>query len=267
MEEEGPDAWTRRLSTRAQIEYIERGGPPSVTPNFCKKWLPDGKPIEDRDAARKWLDKFATKSGPVVYFSFDDQDEDYPVRAGNVEFFADLDYLAETFVELQQWTMPSARAWLITKDARPIVPAVELELSRPPDPESPELDKLNYLYVYHPKVTLEVTLDTPPKVVMDYYEKAQRLYEEESGKDLKRGREMADWTLDLVAFAVSRNDGRAWPQLLAAWNASTPEDWHFKSSKQINLATRKGYRTLMGEDLDWRGPSIRPARPKNGGDE
>ncbi len=264
------DPWTKRLSTRAQVEAAEHGAGRDAE-EFRTAWLPEGVPFRDRQAAREWLTAIGADSGDEISFSFDDRNDDFNVATSSNAFFEHLAPVAEKLAQDYDWTLPSVRAWLITRGARPVVHSIRMTVPEmPPTPGIDDEDREEAFVRYFltpPKVTLEIRLDTPPKVVLDYYKEAQALYEDESRITLERSRAMADWTLELVAFTVNRNDGRAWPQLLEEWNAATPKEWHFDSSKHINLAARAGYRKLMGRELDWNGPSVRPAQPRRRGVE
>lgn len=255
-----------RLSTRAQIESIERGVPNEVR-LFREEWLPNGTPFLDREEARGWLDQLRDDAADPVKFQFDDQDDIVAIPIQSTRMREELTALAEQIASDFQWSVPSVRAWLITAGARPVINAVVMTTPDMPDmprdlDDEDRIDALASFYMTPPMVTLEVRVDTPPKVVLDYYREAQRQYEHDIGVSMGRSREMAEWTLELVAFTVNRNDGRGWPEILAEWNSTYGTDWSFESSKKINLAARAGYRNLMGRELSWKGPSVRSAGKK-----
>jgi hypothetical protein len=257
------DVWTRRLSTRAQVAAIEQGPPPGVV-RFRKEWLPDGKPFESREQARRWLETQSSKNGTELAFDFDDDARDsfFTVHASESRFFEQLAMLTEKLAEMYRWTPASARAWIFTKDARPRVPAVEVTL--PPTSASDAPSKLAdlFLRVINPKITLEIAPDTPTAEVATIYENARTGYEKESGRKLAGGKPMADWTLELITFVVLRNDGRAWHAILDEWNVDAPRDWRFDNEQNLSRAAKKGYETLMESKLNWKGPRGRAAHRK-----
>lgn len=61
-------------------------------------------------------------------------------------------------------------------------------------------------------------------------------------------------------YAVTRNDGSAWEDVLDEWNESVSDRaWRYptgqKGARRLAKDVRRTYRTLLGKPLDWkRGP-------------
>ena len=109
--------------------------------------------------------------------------------------------------------------------------------------------------VSHLRIQLSAPIDTPPHRLLAEIERLQKAFEDEYRYPLPvRGRPFQISTLDALRFALRRNDGRPWREVLEEWNDTHPER-KFELS-EAGVATfgkriRRAYRSIMGSKLKW----------------
>ncbi len=234
-------AWLKRmakmnkLATDVPVETAE------VT-RHMEKYEPEAIQYDEYPTPRR-LDANGIRSKIEIGFHFDDQDIGPDVvQTRPYGFFASVISMGSLLSKREGWTEHSARAWLITEDARPAIWALKIS--------DPRLIRHRKLV----RVTIDVALDTPPHVLAEAFAEIRTKEEHRYPWPLTAKKPMAPWSLALVAFVVPRNDGRGWQSILEQWNAIHPKDWRFENTDLLGRSAKKAYKTLMGRKMDWRGP-------------
>jgi hypothetical protein len=134
------------LATNARVETEE-------TTRYMKKYEPEAIKYDEYPTPRL-LDSKGIRNKIEIGFHFDDLDfAPYVVQTRPYGFFAAVISMGSLLSKREGWTEHSARAWLITEDARPIIWALKIS-----DPRLVRHRKLV-------RVTIDVALDTPPHVL------------------------------------------------------------------------------------------------------
>ena len=71
----------------------------------------------------------------------------------------------------------------------------------------------------------------------------------------------------LAVFAVERNDGRTWSDLLTEWNSSQEDGWKYPSHRNLARDARDTHLRLMGYPFDWKGRRSTTNRAKGSDDD
>ncbi len=232
------------LKRRAKMNKSATNVPvetPEIT-HFMEEYEPEAI-MYDEYSTPPLLDGKGIRNKIEIGFHFDDQDFGLDVvQTRPYGFFAAVLAMGSLLSKREGWTEHSARAWLITEDARPAIWALKIS-----DPRLVRHRKLV-------RVTIDVALDTPPHVLAAAFAKIRTKEEHRYQWPLTAKKPMAPWSLALVAFVVPRNDGRGWQSVLEEWNATQPKDWRFENTDLLGRSAKKAYKTLMGRKMDWRGP-------------
>lgn len=145
------------------------------------------------------------------------------------------------------WEPAFARGWALVRGAWPVVEPVKIrsyssEMAHPPD-------------AHRHRVLLDVSLDTPPaRLEQEFREIRDHHYERAW---LPPRKPIAEWNLRATVFATRLNDGRAWGDVVDAWNASVKESsWRYEDSVEgahlFGKTVRRTYRALIGKPMKWK---------------
>lgn len=150
------------------------------------------------------------------------------------------------------WWPSSAAAWLIMKDMPPAHPEVTVRLvdyfgnSANLQPTDQRRDLW---------IRIMAPLDTPPtfllREIVRIQEAASSFYAYPVPSTTRPYRES---TLEAVRFALSRNDGRGWVDVLREWNNHHPEsefELSADGAAEFGKNVRRCYQQVMGRKLEW----------------
>lgn len=215
------------------------GGPDNVlSPRAVKDWLDRFHSSAEVAAREIEIERVEIEEGIVPRYST------VRVYAGSRSPIQSLFALADSLREHFGWTAPSAAGWILT-GGRPKLDAFEVEV----EPARPKSDQR------WRTIRMTIPVEIPPSVVADRY----RLEREEAGKGLPRvkGTPLATKSLEACIFAIRRNDGRAWAEVYAEWEArraamTDPTILDFSTGHEFAAAARATYRKLTGRNLRWK---------------
>lgn len=144
------------------------------------------------------------------------------------------------------WEPNYARGWAISRDAYPIVFPIKVRHRTPPVVEAPN--------AYRHRILLDVAVDIPPARLEQEFRDIQSNVKTKWALPAKP---IAEWNLRATVFAVWRNDGRAWGDVVDAWNESVKESsWKYEDSVEgahlFGKTVRRTYRALIGKPMKWK---------------
>jgi hypothetical protein len=149
------------------------------------------------------------------------------------------------------WDQRTARGWVITQKSIPWINPIEIEPFRLSAPRPPRLNR-------H-RIVIDAALDFPVKRISEILAGLQEVVEDQRlYPRIARPIEMA--ILHATYTAVSRNDGRAWEDVLDEWNQNVEiRSWRYESGREgtrrFAKDVRRTYLALIGKPLKWkRGP-------------
>ena len=99
-------------------------------------------------------------------------------------------------------------------------------------------------------------IDLPAARLVREFEKIQAEYADRFAFNPTPGRPMFDSSQRRVWFAVLRNDGRTWAELIAEWNELHPSEASPVTGKEASAFTRsirRGYARIMERRFVWKG--------------
>lgn len=160
--------------------------------------------------------------------------------------------LAATLAEFYGWEEPSAAAWVLMDGYNPRPQGVSVWLERRPDLD---VDQAADHSIEFLSLRVRAPADTPPHLIL--YE-IQRVQDEIAGKYRypvpSSARPYQDGTLEAVRFALARNDGRSWLEIVREWNEGHP-DSEFPATvdgaTMLGTVVRRCYQQVMGRKLEW----------------
>ena len=281
--------WDLVLSTRAALEAFEQGQHDPHVTGFRERWLPSGLLPPRWNAVRRWLDEVANgalPTGPdsakaagleglaramrkenrhpasgvppeestvpvdvsVGFWIPDAQDDDWffvrPVPPQGL--LGELLWLGWHLADRFGWDAAHARGWVVCEGALPVVHAIRLRSGSIVEPETPNASRY--------RVLLDVSLDAPPARVDQELRQLQAARADSGRESSVPARPIAEWNLRVTLFAVTRNDGRSWADVLEEWNASEPS-WHYREdvrgAQLLGNTVHRTYAVLMGRPLAW----------------
>ena len=150
------------------------------------------------------------------------------------------------------WRADSARAWVISEGAIPWIRAVNV------DHFASGQRPATWTYLRH-RVVIDAAIGLPVARVGEVFASFQSA----RARDVhypRLARPLAPAILEATLFAVERNDGRAWEDVLEDWNARTVEPGFRyepgrEGTRRFAKDVRRTYKALIGEPLRWqRGP-------------
>jgi hypothetical protein len=178
----------------------------------------------------------------------------YEITAHPYGALSELHWLSRKILPEQfGWTPASAAAWLFIRGVRPKIPYLPQSL----DFAIAGKGSKNHPYI---GVTMTVPIDMPPTRLAREFESIQEMMRDQFRFDLPGKRPAGQTSLDRMLFAVQRNDGRSWAQLLSEWNKEMPDHAIAETkdgATQFASQVRRTYRNVMSRPIDWQGASKR----------
>ncbi len=148
------------------------------------------------------------------------------------------------------WTEGSAARWLVVDRARPLIPDVSsahLGWSKGRDDQGRP---------WAGWIDLRVPVDLPSSRVQVQIEVLQEQFRRMHGDNMFGGRPTSASSQERLQFAIHRNDGRSWSELIEAWNEAHPDQACPTQGTQAYSFTRsirRAYVQIMGHPLVWQG--------------
>ena len=107
---------------------------------------------------------------------------------------------------------------------------------------------------YRHRVLLDVSLDTPPARLEEEFREIRDHHDRAWSPPRKP---ITEWNLRAAVFATRLNDGRAWGDVVDAWNTSVEEaSWQYEDSIEgahlFGKTVRRTYKALVGEPMKWK---------------
>jgi len=284
--------WDLVLSYRAGIEAHEVGRHDPAVRSFRERWFPKGRLLSPTgNAVHSWVtrDVEQLQSGPdpaealglqglaetmrergrwpsyrvppinhdgTVHFDVgvrneraEDLYDETPVTCAPYGALGELLWLGWHLEDRFGWDATFARGWVVCRDVLPVVRAIQYRGWRDLRPVAPGIGS-------H-RVLLDVSLDAPPARVDQELRELRASHADAGRSSSVPARPIAEWNLRATLFAVTRNDGRSWPDVLEEWNAHVSEpSWRYekdaRGAQLLGNAVHRTYAVLMGRPLEWK---------------
>ncbi len=163
---------------------------------------------------------------------------------------SELKWLSESVLPAAfGWTPESAAGWLVVLRSRPQIPylpqSIKVETAGPPGGPYPYIG-----------VTVTIPIDLPSSRLAREWESIQKGFKDSFAFALPGTKPSGEDSLNRMLFAVERNDGRSWSELVRSWNEENPGlvvPLGPSATRQFASQVRRTYQNVMGRPIPWAG--------------